>query len=370
MATNPPNIPNEPTPNTGKEQVQLALEELRIKKELDGYNKKANSSIKDFVSAKKDQLKLETDIAILRKEVEEYSLKNGKQNKVFLAQSKKELDFKTKLLAAQREQLNGTSKLLILGKEIAALSLIGDLFIFKDFLEYINSADKAFKDLNKTMGLGGMSTEILRDNLTQAAADSSKLGVYFEDLVKIQGSYSEELGTATLLSKQNLLYISEVAKGTQIGVEQAGKMAAKFNLIGISAKGVRDFYQEAVNQSYQFGVSADAVLKRINENFDKAQQYVFKDGINGLKQMAMYSTKFSLDMNSVFSSLDKNNSLEGVVDTVSKLQVLGGKFASVDPFKLLYEARNDAPAFEKTIQGITNGMATFNKANGDFNNSL
>lgn len=366
MAANTPNIPNQPNPNSAQDAINLKLSELKIEEELAQYNKKSNASIKDYLSAKKDQLKLEKEIALLRGKVDILAQKNGKQAKAELAQYKQELDFKTKLLEAQQKQLNGTSKLLLLGKEIAALTLVGDLFEVGKLLEYINSADKAFKSLNKTMGLGGISTDILRDNLVSSAMDAAKLGVSFEDLTKIQGSYTDQLGTATLLSKENLLYISQVAKGTQMGVEQAGKMAAKFNQIGVSVKGVRDFYQDAVNQSFQFGVSADAVLKKINDNFDRAQQYVFKDGVNGLKEMAMYSTKFSLDMNSVFSGLDKNNNLEGVVDTVSKLQVLGGKFASVDPFKLLFQARNDAAGFEKTIQGITAGMATWNKQNGDF----
>src|ERR1700743_3489907 len=109
MAANSPNIPNQPTPNSAQDAINLKLNELKIEEELAKYNKKSNASLKDYISAKKDQLKLEQEIAALRTKIDLLAQKNSKQGKAELAQYKQELDFKSKLLVAQQKQLAGTN---------------------------------------------------------------------------------------------------------------------------------------------------------------------------------------------------------------------------------------------------------------------
>ncbi len=231
----------------------------------------------------------------------------------------------------------------------------------------VMDADKAWRELNKDIGLSGSQTALMRTNLIDASVEAAHLGVSFQELTDIQRNYTDQVQTAQVLSEKSLEAILEIGRGTKMGTNEAAKMAGKFSQMGRSIESTKKFYQDSVNESIKFGVAASAVIQKINDNLDRAQMYNFKGGISGLKEMAKYSTKFNLDMKSVFDSMDKTNSIEGVIDSVSQLQVLGGKFAQVDPFKLLYQSRNDAVGYTKTIQGLTDGMVTFNKKTGEFN---
>lgn len=335
--------------------------EAKFLAEYESFNKKVKGTFKDLKEATKQLGDLESKVAKQRL-LYQKQLLNGQDE--LADHYKKILELDEKLLANQKKQINSATLIGSAYKtvELAITAALGGV-LTKFWLD-LNKIDASWKDLNKSIGLSGDRSLILRDSLISASSYAAKIGVSFEDLVKIQGTYTSQLGSAIILNQQNLKDLADLAAGTQMGAEQAGLMAAKFNQMGISIDRVKTFYEGVVNQSAKFGVSSDVVIKKINDGLDKSQQYVFKGGVEGLKNMALYATKFNLDMNSIFNAMDKSNSLEGAVDMAAKLQVIGGKFAQTDPFKLLYQARNDAEGFTKTMQGLTAGMATFNKTSG------
>jgi len=61
------------------------------------------------------------------------------------------------------------------------------------------------------------------------------------------------------------------------------------------------------------------------------------------------------------------NNLEKSIDLAAQLQVMGGEFAKVDPFQMLYLSRNAPDEFAKRMNEMTKGLVTFRKmADGTF----
>jgi len=346
--------------------LRSVQEELEIQKQILEINRSINNEFTGYLNAKRNLKNAEEEIFEIEKAMSLLVTNGMSQNDKIYKEFKRQLDLKNRLLQAQRQEIKNASILVMSYKEFTKLSMATFAGFLPNIINFLAEADKSFKNVNQTLGLTGDRAKLMTSNLMEASSYAMSMGVSFEDLGKIQTSYTDEMGNSVLLSKENLKNIIAIGKGTKMGTDIAGKMVGKFDLIGKSVTQVKDFYEDAVKSSVKFGVSATKVIDALNDNFDRSQQYVFKGGIEGLKKMSMFATKFKVDMTSVFNAMDKANSLEGAVDMAAQLQVIGGKFAQTDPFSLLYQARNDAEGFTKTMQSLTKGMANFNKTTGEF----
>lgn len=333
--------------------------QLNLEKQLGDLRKESSKDISSLLGKYKEVLDgkaLEYDLQKKINNLEDGEIKDFYQAK---------LDKQVKLNRLKAIELKNVSVIGTISKSIAD-NTIKQLGGFTDVLGFLNDFDKSVRTLNKDLGLSGPMAGLVRSNLTGAAGEAVRMGASFEELAGVQREFSNETGRMVLLSSKSLDNIVAMGKGTAMGVAEASKMAGQFELIGKNADQTKEFYQGVVDSSERFGINTTNVIKKINENFKKAQQYVFKGGVKGLKDMAQFAEKFKVDMTGVFSAMDKARGLEGAVDMAAQLQVIGGEFAKADPFQLLFQARNDAAGFAKTMQGLTANLATYNKQTGEF----
>ena len=227
--------------------------------------------------------------------------------------------------------------------------------------------DKAIKQSSLNMGLMGNQSKMLRFDITEAANSTLEIGDGIEELAKYQSDYSDELGRSVLLGRKGLEAISEMAKGTGLGAEGAAKMAADFEMQGISAERTRNLIEESVNTSSKLGLNASKIIKNMQQNFKLLNKYSFKGGVKGLIKMAETTTKLGIEMNSITGMADKLFDIEGAVDMSAQLQVMGGAWAQMaDPFRLMYLARNDMEGLTKELGKAAESSVYFNKENKDF----
>jgi thiamine pyrophosphokinase len=227
----------------------------------------------------------------------------------------------------------------------------------KSYWGYLMSADQAIRDTVKAMGAFGTRSQEIRDNIYSASESAARLGVTVEHLAKMQGIYSDELGTQVILTEKNLKNISAIAEGTILGVENAARLSAEFASIGGNADNFRDLVQGVVESTERMALNTGKVLHNMNTNFKAIQKYNFKQGVSGIADMSMYATKFKIDIQDALQSTDRARTLEGAIDMMSRLQVLGGTFAESDPFEMLFLARNDPEKYTKKLNEMTKGMA-------------
>ena len=245
------------------------------------------------------------------------------------------------------------------GLLVNAKNLKNAFFAQKGFLM---AADAAIKGINLELGLSGERASIMRENFQDSAQFAARMGVDLEGLANMTRIYAEETGRARLHNEANLKALTLIAKGTALGQDGAAQLAANFEMFGFNATDTAKEVQRIVDTTERMGVNTGKVLKAVNKNFKTLQKFTFRNGSQGIADMATYATKFKMNMDEVLSSMEKGRALDSVIEMSAQLQVLGGQFANLaDPMAMLFESRNDPVAYTKRINEMTKGMVTMNK---------
>lgn len=232
---------------------------------------------------------------------------------------------------------------------------------------FLMESDKTIKSTIRNLGLSGTKADYLRGTFEDSAAFVARLGGGLQDVQTIIEGYADETGRARVFTAQMVQDITAIGRGTGLGVENATRLAAQFELMGFDARTTMEYVQGVVDTSERMGVNTTKVLKNISDNFKRLNKYNFQQGVKGFAQMAQYAEKFNIDMNEALNAADVARGLEGAVDLAAQLQIMGGEFAKTDPFELLFLSRNDPAKFTEKINEMTKGVVTFRKmADGTF----
>lgn len=320
-----------------KVKVKYDAQELKYKAALATNNKKLIAD----EEAELDKLKEQVDYL-------EERLRLGERN-----------------LEIHQEAVSQVSKLALgfksVGKQVAGL---GKLLLKQT--GYLLEQQKAVKETELQMGVLSNQANGFRNNIYKASINTNKIGIGTKDLAKIQGTYSDNIGRSVQLSEEQLIAMSELAKGTVLGVEGAAEFAAEMEKFGISAKGSAEFVEDILQTSGKMGLSSSKVIKNIQQNIKLANKYSFKGGVKGLGEMAQLATKFKFEMQDIANFAENLITPEGAVEAAAKLQVLGGAWARLgDPFELMYRSRNDMKGLTEDIINATKETARFDKATGE-----
>lgn len=283
-----------------------------------------------------------------------------------------ELKGQGEVLAEQLKSVNKSNMLLAKGGAalVKSFSQLPDLVknSFGKLKQFgLFEIDKSIKKSALSMGILSKQSIGFRADLKEASKTTIQLGVGIEDLAKIQGDYSDELGRTVTLGQTGLEAMGKLAAATGLGAEGAAKMAADMETQGYSAERTAEFVEQTMDDAHKMGVNASKVIKNIQNNIKLLNKYNFKGGVKGLAKMAETTTKLGVDMNFVAGMADKLFDIEGAVDMSAQLQVLGGEWAKLaDPFKLMYMARNDMAGLTEAVGNAAAASAKFNKETGEF----
>ena len=348
---------------------RTVLKQINDEKELLDIRQDMSKNLTGYIDGLKKLKKIEQEIKIVE-DIKSTLKDDDKRNKL--------LDDALELLNKKKaaiDELNKSTTLWNVSLKSAGkigLKAVGGMLgsLDKGILGIYNSIkksgllemDKAIRTSALSMGLMSKESEGFRGTMKDSAMDAALLGTSFDDLVKITADYTEQLGTNSMLTKEGVLAINDMAKGTTLGIEGATKMAAEFSVLGKDAESTRDSLQQMVIDGHAMGLNTSALTKNLLKNLNIINKYNFKDGIAGLEKMAKTATKLGLDMSAISPMADKLFNIEGAVEMSAQLQVLGGKWVALaDPFKLMYEARNDMEGLTKSIGEAAAESASFAK---------
>ena len=290
-------------------------------------------------------------------DLEKDRLKNGTDNLAQQEQLQTELNEIIRKEEDVNKQLNQQIKTRKIGVDLAR-QLGAQL---KSGWKYLQEQDKIIKSVNLNLGMSGGKAEAMRDAFKGSAGYISSIGGSVADIGAIMQGYADETGRARALTADMVTDITEIGRGTGLGIEQATRLGAQFELMGFDAKGMVDYVQGVVDTSERMGVNTTKVLKNVNDNFKRLNKYTFQQGVKGFAQMAMYAEKFKIDIGDALNAADVARSLEGAIDLAAQLQIMGGEFAKTDPFELLYLSRNDPAKMQEKLADMTKGLVTFKK---------
>jgi len=281
--------------------------------------------------------------------------------------TKTQKDYLDKLVVEQRKAVEEEKKInQQLNKQIKSRQQTIDLSKqlvnqLKTGWKYLQDQDKLIKSTNLNLGMSNAKAVAMRDAFEKSAGYVTRLGGTIAEIQTIMQGYADETGRARVMSAEMVKDITAIGKGTGLGIENATKLGAQFELMGLDAKATMDYVQGVIDTSERMGVNTTKVLKIVNDNFKKLNTYTFRQGVKGFAEMAMYAEKFKIDIGQALNAADVARSLEGAIDLAAKLQIMGGEFAKTDPFEMLFLSRNDPAKFTEKIGDMTKGIVTFRK---------
>lgn len=241
-----------------------------------------------------------------------------------------------------------------------------------DLIKPWTAIDNAASSYSKSIGLSGIGYEKVRRNIIALADSQYKLGgtisstfnVSGEELLKLQQGYSEALGRNVVLTRD--ASIDMIAMRNVLGEDVTSDITSKFEQFGISVIDVGQKMSDLINKTGKQGIVAGQAAKLISQNIEIAQDYKFKDGIDGLIKMAENSAKLRLNMQSVAQFADKVSTIEGSITTSANLQVLGGSFTNFsDPMGMLYESLNDINGLQDRMSNMFSKLGKFDTKKGE-----
>ena len=217
----------------------------------------------------------------------------------------------------------------------------------------------------------GMSEKTANKFLSNTLSWASKndIGLLFnksaKELIQMQGKYSEVLGRNVQLTgeqKKDML-----AMETFLGEDGMMDVANNLENFGMGMSDSANFIKETMDEATKSGISASKLTKTIRENIKMAQNYSFKNGLDGLRNMAKKSIELKTNMSFINGFIDKTSTVEGAISTGAQLQVLGGNYAmGSDPLSMMYESLNNVEGLFDRAVGMAKGKVFYNNQTGNF----
>ena len=313
-----------------KKNQKYILDEEKVLNRIIEQNKDVLEELEKQVEVEKELKDIEHDLGKLNRDKNEITKKTGKSTEVIKKASESLLDIGSKILMNALNQ------------------------------------DSAMSKLSANYALSKSESGQLKLNIGAINAQTTLLGVNTEDLVKMQSSYTDSIGRSVLLTKDGMVAMAETAVATGLGVEGVANMAAEFENFNIGVVDSTKNIEQLMIGAKKAGVSSSVASKNFNENLKLANTYNFKDGVEGVRRMTIYSTQMKFTLADVAKIADKVSNPEGALETAASLQVLGGSFANMsDPITLLNQGVTDMEGLSKTYIKMLEGIVTVDKTTGE-----
>lgn len=235
-------------------------------------------------------------------------------------------------------------------------------------LEPWTKANQEAMNYARSMGMSQKTADAYLSKTISWAAKND-IGVLFNkstaELIKMQGKYSEVLGRNVQLTSEQKKDMLAMEKF--LGEDGMMDIANNLENFGLGMSDSADFIHEQLSEAQKSGIAASKLTKTIRENIKMAQNYTFKNGLEGLASMAKKAVELKTDMSLVNGFIEKTSTVEGAITTGANLQVLGGSYAmGSDPLSMLYDSLNNVEgAFDRAVS-MASGKVFYNNATGNF----
>lgn len=351
--------------------------EYELNEKIKESIKESTKSLESFKDAQKEVLKNYKIIKEMSAEVSHNNEKILKLEKLGTEESLKEASTLKKInenLSQEIALRKGINKEL--GKGINLLKATGGELLkgaktLKDefipslsqiFAKFLDIDDLAHKTAN-TIGFQGSKFKYMESNLKGSSEAFVEMGFALESAYQVQSALSDATGRQVTLSKNAAVAMSETARITGMLPEEMGTLVGQMMDFGMGAEQSSNFIKDMAVEAGQMGLNASGVIKKLNTNLGLLNKLHFKGGVKALKQMAIFSEKFKIDMQDVAAVADKVFRPEGAIEAAAQLQVLGGSLAALgDPFQLMYKARNAPEELAKSLTKAAAASATWDES--------
>lgn len=233
----------------------------------------------------------------------------------------------------------------------------------RDLLEPWSKLDQASANYARNIGMSAAGMKQLRGEVIaadNARSIAARTGLSPEEQMKLMGNITEGIGRQIGFNENQQ---DMTATGAfMFGNDKAQTFIQSLENFGISTSEAMERAHALYKTSANSGVAFSKSSKIFLDNIRMAQNYTFRNGLNGLSEMAKRSAEIKMNMGEVSRFIDKTSTLEGSLQSAAGLSVLGGGFAlGANPLQMLYNGLQDAEGAEKHMENMLKGLVTFNQ---------
>lgn len=236
--------------------------------------------------------------------------------------------------------------------------------LFKEVINIgkaVTELDEDASRLVRSLGVGKERASELSSTIARAIPRFVELGMGIGDAGDAYNNLIKSLDTNIMVSDETLANFAATSRVT--GVEQK-ELAEKFRDVGVSIGTIGVQMLDVVKIARQAGTTVEAVSKGVVTNLDKMNLYNFEGGIKGLASMAAQASRLGVNMQSIFTVVDKVFNPEGAIEFAASLQRLGVTSSQLlDPLRLMDLAQNDPTELQNQIVNMTKSFTRFNEEN-------
>jgi len=229
-----------------------------------------------------------------------------------------------------------------------------------NLLSTIDEVDKAATDVLHIFGQGQEMSLGLKQSMTQAVVEVTKLGGSFQDILTIQKDIAGNFGRNLVVSRDSYEGFFAAMKVT--GVETR-VMVDNFKNAGISAYDSVNQMQKVVDVARESGANVGKVATMVTSNISELNKYNFQGGVEGLAKMAAQATNLRIDMKDINTFASTVFKPEGAIEMAAALQRLGvAQSDLLDPLRLMDLSANDPTELQNQIVQMTSQFTKMNDA--------
>ena len=277
----------------------------------------------------------------------------------------------------------------ILGLRKSAENANKTLDIVEGLLESVGSIVKPFSkvqdsaiELAKAVGMstkGIMNTATRMVEFNRAMQLSMTYNMSSPEMLQMQAKMVDSIGRNVAIAFNKSASFQVNAKGEVVneafdselenliaatkvfGEADVAAIVAGFDKLGKSMNSAAKMTGKLFKEAGEYGINLQKYTANFVNNLGMAQMYNFRNGVNGLKEMARKATEIRQDMGQISSFADKVGSVTGAVETAANLQVLGGSFAAMsNPLAMLNESLTNIEGLQDRFNQMTAGAARYN----------
>lgn len=248
------------------------------------------------------------------------------------------------------------------GFDDAKKGLTGIFNVGKDIMSTWGRVDQAAADYTKTIGGSAESMRKLTTETIRFVKEQSigmKYNTSMEELIKLQESYNKSVGRSINLTnsqKETMAAMRKIA-----GDETTIKFTSSLENFGINPEEVGGVVGRMFETASKSGLAWSKYSSNFLDNIKMAQNYTFRNGLDGLQAMAKKASEIKLDMKQAEAFANKVSSLEGAVKAGANLSVLGGSFSQFgNPLSMMYEGLNDMEGLQDRVINMFGNLGRWN----------
>ena len=251
------------------------------------------------------------------------------------------------------------------GIENIGYALKGVKSAIESLIEPWAKVDEAATKFARTIGTTSAMMKKMRDQAIESV-DKNKLAINYGlkamDLIEAQEKYIKGIGRNVRLDENAQIIAGSISK---IIGDTGYELAAAFENFGVDMEVTGEHVAGMYNEAAKKGISLEKYAQNVTSNIKLAQNYTFKNGIQGLESMAKKATALKLDMSQVAAFADKIGTVEGSIESAARLQILGGPFAQfANPLEMLNESLTDMEGLTDRVIKMIGGLGSYDKITG------